>query len=76
MRTQAELYKCFAPGCDEVASLGVRVTEFDFDITFELCGKHSETLAPELMRLYNITRLVNKMVGGISLFRSIESKWY
>ena len=26
-------------------------------ITFKLCAKHSETIAPELMRIYHYTRL-------------------
>src|SRR5258707_41145 len=50
--------ECFAPGCDEVAELVVSVTITDFacGITLELCAKHSETLAPELMRIYHTAR--------------------
>ena len=49
---------CLAPGCEEGAAFAL-VTIKDVDgnrITVKLCAKHSETIAPELMRIYYSTR--------------------
>jgi hypothetical protein len=49
--------ECFAPGCDEGAELAVvTITDFLGGITMELCAKHSEVIAPELMRMYHFAR--------------------
>src|ERR1700730_206617 len=49
--------ECFAPGCHEGAELAVvTISDFMGGITIELCSKHSETVALEIMRMYNLAR--------------------
>ncbi len=50
--------ECFSPGCEDRAELWVAtITDFRGGISIELCAKHSETIAPELMRIYYCVRL-------------------